>query len=57
LREYADLAASRENHMSAPRFKSTADGREANVWGLVRHELRARADAVTSPASTQRDER
>ena len=44
LREYADLADSRERHMSAPRFKSTADGRERNVWNLVAYELRRRAD-------------
>jgi hypothetical protein len=49
LREYADLAESREHQMSTrPGKESTADGRERNVWGLVRHELRARADSLAA---------
>lgn len=46
LTEYAELAESRERHMSLRRVarrrkESAGDGRERNVWNLVAHELRA----------------
>jgi len=57
LRDYAQLASDRERHMRDRTRKTTADGREQNVWNLVAHELNQRAHACRyTPVQSEESE-